>query len=163
MRKVVLLILASVVLALLNLGFSFVSEINLVWVAVVALMVVGFEDLGIAVALVAGIVFDIFLHSNVGTTSLAILIPSGVCVLARFTGFGERLWQKVILVFVMLLFAGLIASLELALLESIPFELVGDFGDRVTSAILSGLVTLGVYGAILIWSERHQTRRSVKL
>src|SRR4030043_1731887 len=111
MKKYILLTVGAILVALMNLGLSFVGGLNLVWVVVVVLALIELEDDAIVFALISGAFFDLFMHSNIGTTTLAILIPTGVLVLVRFVGLGARLWQKIVLIFLLLFVALLMSSL----------------------------------------------------
>ncbi len=163
MKKYVWLTIASFIAALLNLGVSFIGSLNFVWVITAALLVSGLEDLAIVFALVSGFLFDIFLHADLGTTSISVLIPAGIFIIIRSFGFGDRLWQKFIMIFVVLFLSFFISSLLDIVLRGESISISNNVGYWVSRALSSGIFAVVIHGIIMFWKEKNPSKSYVKL
>jgi len=162
MRKILIIIAVSFVIALLNLGLTSVTSLSLIWLVVVGLLFVEWEDYAIVFALLSGLFFDIMKHGDVGITSLGILIGGVIYVLAKSLGLGRHVWQKIVAALLIFLVAfGADALLHLFLEGG---GLSQKFlGYRLQQSLLHAFLSLGAYGIILMLKNRYSSGAEVKL
>ena len=162
MRLIIGVIIGSLGIALLNVGVSFVGYADLVWIVAIALFICGVEDGAVAVAVLAGFLFDMMIHGNVGTTSLTVLVGLGVYVIGKSLGVADRLWQRVLLVIVVLIVCFAMNTLIKGILDGVTFD-TGMFEYWLKGvAINAALVALSV-GVIQYFQRRIEVKGRVKL
>lgn len=163
MKKTLKIIVASVVIALLNSGLSFAGNINVVWIFAVAFFVADMESTGVLIAVLSGFISDMLMHGGLGMTGLIILFALVLYVIVRSIGICHRIWQKVLVFFMVMFVAYLIEYLIKMLLGDGPgLSLSGIYycaGRTLPGAVLSSVI----YGAIVFWREQHPERATVKL
>ena len=111
MRLIIGVIIGSLGIALLNVGVSYIGYADLVWIVAIALFICGLENVAVGFAVLSGFLFDVMIHGDVGTTSLAVLVGLGIYVVGKGLGVADRVWQKVLLVLVTLIVCYAIESL----------------------------------------------------
>lgn len=162
MRKVLFVIIAAIVVALLNVGVSFLDYADFIWVVTIALFLVGYELVGIGFIILSGFLFDIMMHGAVGSTSLSGLLGVGIYVVAKGLGVADRVWQKVLWVAVGLFvcFAG--EAVLRNLLEDMPLQ-IDLYGYWLKGIVVNGVLVGLVYLVAENVARRFDTRNAVKI
>ena len=159
MRKIVFFTIGAIAAALLSVGLSFIGDLNLVWIVVIVLMLSELEVMAVIFAVVSGFFMDVFLHANIGATSISILIGLAFYVLAKSVRIGGRVYEKVLLVIIVLTVSFVV--------DAVVRDLIGD-GSLVTLSVeylLPDVLWHGVGVAIGIGMIRYveggESRKSV--
>jgi hypothetical protein len=163
MKKVLRILLLSIILALLSSGAGLVVNLNLVWVVAAALFVVGFEMSAVVIAVLSGFLFDVMMGANVGITGLSIILGLGVFALINSLGLITSNAQKFISVMVVFFLAGIVNSFVKYVLGEFSifnWMVIGNvFQEKLFGALLSGIVLL----LIESWKDRNQDKNVIKL
>lgn len=162
MKRVLILIALSFVVALLNIAVSFLGPVNLVWAAAVALYISEREKSGIVFAVASGVMFDIMMHGNVGLTTISILGALLIYVLVKSIGFGDRSWQKLGISFVVMFLALMLQSLGRALLEGNTSGFF-DLQYFLQGAVVNTVILVAFYIMIYLVGDRFTSKNVVKL
>jgi hypothetical protein len=163
MKKIIKLIVLSLIIALLNNAFSFLGELNLIWIVAAAVYVAEFELSGLIVAVLGGSLFDFFMHGNVGITGISILGGLIFYVLIYSLGVITNDIQKI----VGLLVVFFLANLLFFFIEYVLGELSYYDWDIVLFSLrrtaINGILSVVVYMIAINWQQEESSKNVVKL
>lgn len=145
----------ALLISLLNVSFTRLGFINLVWILTAVFLLTENESFAISFAMVSGFMFDVFMHNSVGVTSLSILIGIlGVLALRAIVS-GDNIVFKSTSIVVLFIFAFSAKALIDILLEDTSYRSLIDFvywwKYLISHALLVGIFTVllgGMRGVI---------------
>lgn len=86
----------AVFVAVLTVAFSFVADINFVWIFAMALFVAGMEGAGILFIVLSGLTLDIGMHNQLGYTAILFLAGSLIFIVAKSLRLTLKWWMAFI-------------------------------------------------------------------
>jgi cell shape-determining protein MreD len=163
MKTFIKLFLVSLALALITSGISLIGNLNLIWIAVIALFVAEFEYYGVVVAVVAGGAFDIMMGDNVGLTGFAVLVALTIYVLIHGLGLITSDWQKILSIFVIYVFTYAVEFLVKVVLGELNTFNVDTILFILRNAIPGVILTIITFTFIQNWKKHNLNKATVKL
>lgn len=146
MKNVLKIFGLSILVSIIGVGISKISYINLIWVFTIAFFLTGNTRFAVSFSVVGGFMYDLFLHNNVGVTSLAILLGILIYLGIRSLFSGDGLIYQIMSVIFSVFFSFVIkASVEM-LTESIRYESISDFFYWITDFIVHSIAV-----GVIIW------------
>lgn len=143
MSNTLRVIIISIIVSLISVSLSKIGYINLVWIAVIVLMMTENESLAIPTALVGGIFYDVMMHNSIGVTSLCILVGVVAFLLFRAAVSGDNLVFRIISLLLLLVVAFAAEAGVSILTEGTTFSSFSDFiywwKYVITHALLVGV------------------------
>ncbi len=96
MRGILRTVLLGLIVAVLTVTFSFVADVNFVWIFAMALFVAEMEGAGILFVVLSGFVLDIGMHNQLGYTAIVFLGGSLVFIIAKALRLTIKWWMAFI-------------------------------------------------------------------
>ncbi len=152
----------ALLISLLNVSFTRIGFINLVWILTVVFLLTENESFAISFAMVAGFMFDVFMHNSVGITSLSILIGILGFLALRSIVSGDNIAFKSASIVVLLIFAFSAKALVDILLEDTSYRSLVDFvywwRYLISHSLLVGIFTFLLGGMRGVISSKRRIK-----
>ena len=143
MRLIIGVIIGSLGIALLNVGVSFVGYADLVWIIAIALFICGLEDIAVGFAVFSGFLFDVY-------------------VIGKSLGVADRLWQRILLVIVVLILCFGMSALMKGIFDGQAFD-TDIFEYWLKGVIINGVLVGISVGIVRYFQRKTEVKGAVKL
>ncbi len=163
MKTFLKILIIAIVVAILNVCFSFLGSFNLVWIIGLALFAVDEENFAIWFGFAGGIFLDILMHGNVGSTSLVFGAAMLFSVLLKGISLGPKWVQSVLVIIVGSVVTIISSYILISLLNDVPVVTQHLLQLVFTRGFVQIVLSLIALGAISFWKMQNPTRAIVKI